>query len=86
MIGLDTNVVSEAIVTAKNGGRGFPMPDSYIAAVVASRGFIVAFRKGRGTGGRSALERWFKRQVLQFPANSPNATAAHTHTSCRLAT
>ena len=28
-------------VTAKNGGRGFPTPDGYIAAVAASRAFIV---------------------------------------------
>ena len=31
-------------VTAKNGGRAFPTPDGYIAAVAASRGFIVASR------------------------------------------
>lgn len=31
-------------VTAKTGGRGFPMPDGYIAAIAASRGFIVASR------------------------------------------
>jgi predicted nucleic acid-binding protein len=31
-------------VTAKNGGRGFPTPDGYIAAVAASRRFIVASR------------------------------------------
>lgn len=31
-------------VTAKSGGRGFPMPDGYIAAIAASRGFIVASR------------------------------------------
>lgn len=29
-------------VTAKNGGRGFPTPDGYIAAIAASRGFMVA--------------------------------------------
>lgn len=31
-------------ITAKNSGRGFPMPDGYIAAIAASRGFIVASR------------------------------------------
>ena len=31
-------------VTTKTGGRGFPTPDGYIAAMAASRGFIVASR------------------------------------------
>jgi hypothetical protein len=31
-------------VTAKTGGRGFPTPDGYIAAIATSRGFIVASR------------------------------------------
>lgn len=31
-------------VTAKAGGRGFPTPDGYIAAIAASRGFAVASR------------------------------------------
>ena len=31
-------------VTARNGGRGFPTPDGYIAAIAASRGFSVASR------------------------------------------
>ena len=31
-------------VTAKVGGRGFPIPDGYIAAIAASRRFIVASR------------------------------------------
>ena len=31
-------------ITAKTGGRGFPTPDGYIAAIAASRGFIVASR------------------------------------------
>ena len=35
---------AELAVTARNGGRGFPTPDGYIAAVAASRGFIVASR------------------------------------------
>jgi predicted nucleic acid-binding protein len=35
---------AELDVTAKNGGRGFPTPDRYIAAIAASRRFIVASR------------------------------------------
>ncbi|MFJ4257411.1 type II toxin-antitoxin system VapC family toxin [Pseudomonas monteilii] len=31
-------------VTARGRGRGFPTPDGYIAAIAASRGFIVASR------------------------------------------
>ena len=35
---------AELAVTAKTTGRGFPTPDGYIAAIAASRGFIVASR------------------------------------------
>lgn len=35
---------ADLAVTAKNRGRGFPTPDGYIAAIAASRGFIVASR------------------------------------------
>ena len=35
---------AELAVAVRNGGRGFPTPDGYIAAVAASRGFIVASR------------------------------------------
>jgi len=35
---------AELAVTAKHNGRGFPTPDGYIAAIAASRGFIVASR------------------------------------------
>lgn len=31
-------------ITALTAGRGFPTPDGYIAAIAASRGFIVASR------------------------------------------
>lgn len=31
-------------VTARAAGRGFPTPDGYIAAIAASRGFMVASR------------------------------------------
>ena len=35
---------ADLVVMARNGGRGFPTPDGYVAAVAASRGFIVASR------------------------------------------
>ena len=35
---------AELAVMAKAGGRGFPTPDGYIAAIAVSRGFIVASR------------------------------------------
>ena len=35
---------AELAVTAKRAGRGFPTPDGYIAAIAASRGFMVASR------------------------------------------
>jgi predicted nucleic acid-binding protein len=35
---------AELAVAAKGVGRGFPTPDGYIAAIAASRGFIVASR------------------------------------------
>jgi predicted nucleic acid-binding protein len=35
---------AELAVTAKLGGRGLPTPDGYIAAIAASRDFIVASR------------------------------------------
>ena len=35
---------AELAVMAKTSGRGFPTPDGYIAAIAASRGFVVASR------------------------------------------
>lgn len=35
---------ADLAVMAKSRGRGFPTPDGYIAAIAASRGFIVASR------------------------------------------
>lgn len=35
---------AELAVKARGAGRGFPTPDGYIAAIAASRGFIVASR------------------------------------------
>lgn len=43
----DTNAARQYAVlamTAKTGGRGFPTPDGYIAAIAVSRNFIVASR------------------------------------------
>ena len=47
-------------VTARLAGKGFPTPDGYIAAIAASRGFIVA---SRGTApyeaaGVSVINPW----------------------------
>ena len=41
---LGVSECADLAVMARNGGRGFPTPDGYIAAVAASRGFIVASR------------------------------------------
>ena len=35
---------ADLAVAARSSGRGFPTPDGYIAAIAASRGFIVASR------------------------------------------
>ena len=35
---------AELAALARDNGRGFPTPDGYIAAIAASRGFIVATR------------------------------------------
>lgn len=35
---------AELAILARSSGRGFPTPDGYIAAIAASRGFIVASR------------------------------------------
>lgn len=35
---------ADLAVAARNGGRGLPTPDGYLAAIAASRGFIVASR------------------------------------------
>ena len=51
---------AELAVTAKTGGRGFPTPDGYIAAIAASRGFIVASRDTAPFegAGLSAINPW----------------------------
>jgi toxin FitB len=47
-------------VTARNAGRGFPTPDGYIAAIAASRGFIVASRDTSPyeAGGIQVVDPW----------------------------
>lgn len=35
---------ADLAVMARKGGRGFPTPDGYVAAIAASRGFMVASR------------------------------------------
>ncbi|EHD22404.1 PilT protein domain protein [Brenneria sp. EniD312] len=53
---------TDLVVTAKNGGRGFPTPDGYIAAIAASRKFIVASRDTSPyeAGGVKVLNPWAK--------------------------
>ena len=47
-------------VTARNAGRGFPMPDGYIAAIAASRRFIIASRDTSPyeAGGLRVVDPW----------------------------
>ena len=47
-------------VAAHNAGRGFPTPDGYIAAIAASRGFIVASRDTSPyeAGGVRVVDPW----------------------------
>ena len=47
-------------VAARGEGRGFPTPDGYIAAIAASRGFIVASRDRSAfeAGGLRVVNPW----------------------------
>ena len=47
-------------VAARAAGRGFPAPDGYIAAIAASRGFIVASRDTSPyeAGGLRVVDPW----------------------------
>jgi predicted nucleic acid-binding protein len=59
----DTDAAShyaELAVRARQGGRGFPTPDGYIAAIAASRGFIVASRDASSyaAAGVSVINPW----------------------------
>jgi len=51
---------AELDVMAKVGGRGFPTPDGYIAAIAASKGYIVASRDTAPfeAGGVSVINPW----------------------------
>jgi predicted nucleic acid-binding protein len=51
---------AELAVRARSAGRGFPTPDGYIAAIAASRGFIVASRDTAPyqAGGVSVIDPW----------------------------
>ena len=51
---------AELAMTARSGGRGFPTPDGYIAAIVASRGFMVASRDTSPyeAGGLQVINPW----------------------------
>jgi predicted nucleic acid-binding protein len=47
-------------VAARNAGQGFPTPDGYIAAIAASRGFIIASRDTSPfkAGGLQVIDPW----------------------------
>lgn len=51
---------AELAATARSAGRGFPTPDGYIAAIAASRGFIVASRDTAPfeAAGMSVINPW----------------------------
>jgi toxin FitB len=51
---------ADLAVAAKANGRGFPTPDGYIAAIAASRGFIVASRDGApyAAAGVTVINPW----------------------------
>lgn len=51
---------AELAVTARNGGRGFPTPDGYIAAIAAAKGFIVTSRDSSPfeAAGLSVINPW----------------------------
>ena len=60
---LDTDAVrryADLAVAAKAAGRGFSTPDGYIAAIAASRGFIVASRDTAPyeAAGVSVIDPW----------------------------
>lgn len=51
---------ADLAATARKSGRGFPTPDGYIAAIAASRGFIVASRDTSPyeAGGLQVINPW----------------------------
>jgi len=63
LLPFDTDAASryaDPAVTVRNDGRGFPTPDGYIAAVAASRGFIVASREASpyAAAGVTVINPW----------------------------
>ena len=54
------NLQAPVAVAARNSGRGFPTPDGYIAAIAASRGYIVASRDTSPyeAGGLRVIDPW----------------------------
>ncbi len=63
---------ADLAVMAKHGGRGFPTPDGYIAAIAASRGFLVASRDTAPyeAAGVAVINPW--------QSASDKGTASHT--------
>jgi len=51
---------AELAMRARSSGRGFPTPDGYIAAIAASRGFMVASRDTSPyeAGGLQVINPW----------------------------
>ena len=51
---------SEMAISARVAGKGFPLPDSYIAAIAFSRGFVVASRDAAPfmAGGVNVINPW----------------------------
>lgn len=51
---------ADLATAAKNSGRGFPTPDGYIAAIAASRGYMVATRDVAPfeAGGVTVINPW----------------------------
>jgi len=51
---------TELALAARSAGRGFPIPDGYIAAIANSRGFIVASRDTSAyeAGGLQVIDPW----------------------------
>lgn len=51
---------AELAVRARSVGRGFPMPDGYIAAIAAARGFAVASRDTSAftAAGLTVIDPW----------------------------
>ena len=51
---------AELAVKARAAGKGFPTPDGYIAAIAASRGFVVATRDASAfdAAGHEVIDPW----------------------------